>query len=604
MKASLQNILEDRRTPWGILALALVMRLIYLLQIDASPLFDYPVVDSKTYVQHAGRLAAGNWLGLGDGPFWQPPFYPYFLGVIKSILPGSFFFAARFVQMLCGAISCLLVYHLGRKFFCPVVGLMAGLAAALYGPSIFFEGELLPASLATLLNLAGLALLARALERSSGKFFLGAGAVFGMAAITVSTVLLFVLVAAAWIWRSQGQTVRRAGVFLLGTALVIAPVALRNLAIGRDTVLISYNAGVNFYVGNNAEYPATLHVRPGWEWDDLVGMPLKEGVVRPSEKSSFFFAKSWDFIKDQPFTYVGLLLKKTAVFWHGEEVGRNQEIYFWRNYSSLLGLTLWKFGLAFPFGLVGPLALFGLLLAIRREGLSLPVLFVVAYGLGVILFFVTSRYRMPVVPLLLLLAAYGAHYLYSNFKEGESRNAWLGIAACAVFALPANWRLGDMDMGGSPAIHYNLGNAYAREGQKDKAMEAFERAVELDPEYWQAWFNLGATHALGGDMTEAVDILEKVSRVETEREEVWLNLAHAHLFRRNMEEAFKAYWQALRVNPHQRQPYVEVIALFLKEGDVANAERVLKQAIAYHPREAAELRDMYKKMKARVEEKE
>ena len=92
--------------------------------------------------------------------------------------------------------------------------------------------------------------------------------------------------------------------------------------------------------------------------------------------------------------------------------------------------------------------------------------------------------------------------------------------------------------------------------------------------------------------------------METEREEVWLNLAHAHLFRRNMEEAFKAYWQALRVNPHQRQPYVEVIALFLKEGDVANAERVLKQAIAYHPREAAELRDMYKKMKARVEEKE
>ena len=48
-------------------------------------------VDAKTYTYHAQRLAAGNWLGVGEGPFWQPPLYPYFLGAVKSSFPRVIF---------------------------------------------------------------------------------------------------------------------------------------------------------------------------------------------------------------------------------------------------------------------------------------------------------------------------------------------------------------------------------------------------------------------------------------------------------------------------------------------------------------------------------
>lgn len=603
MESFARNLLVDRRTGWGIFFIALIVRLAYLLQIDASPLFTHPAVDAETYTEHALRLAGGNWLGWGEGPFWQPPLYPYLLGVIRTIFSDSFFYAARFFQAVCGAFSCLLIYWIGGKLFRPVVGLIAGLVGALYGPMIFFDGELLPASLATLLDLAGLVLLIRALEKPSKGRFLGAGIVFGLGTIAVPTVLLFVLVAAVWVWRRGEGGLRSAGAFLLGVALVIAPVALRNQAIGGDGVLISYNSGINFYIGNNADYPATLEVRPGWEWDDLVGMPLEAGIVRPAEKSSFFLGKSWNFIKEQPFSYLGMLIEKTAGFWHGDETGRNQAIYYWRNYSGLLSVLLWKYGLAFPFGLVAPLALFGLLLSVRREGLTLPVLFVLAYGLGVILFFVTARYRIPVMPMLLLFAGYGLLDLIDQIRERGIKGAGFGIAVCLLFALLANWRVGVMDMEGDAAIHYNLGNGLAEEKEIERAKESFERAVTLDPEYWQAWFNLGTMRAVTGDMAGAAEIFAKVSKEEGEREKVWLSLAHAHLFLRQQEQAMKAYWQALRVNPHSRQPYVEVLTLFLRAGDEANAERVLRQAIAYHPREAEELRGMYARMKVEVEKR-
>ena len=73
------------RSGWlvgGLLWLAaLGIRLLYVEQSQTSPFFDYPLVDAKTYADAAERMGVlGHWDG-GDAPFWQPPLYPYFLGI-------------------------------------------------------------------------------------------------------------------------------------------------------------------------------------------------------------------------------------------------------------------------------------------------------------------------------------------------------------------------------------------------------------------------------------------------------------------------------------------------------------------------------------------
>ena len=154
-----------------------------------------------------------------------------------------------------------------------------------------------------------------------------------------------------------------AGAFaLLGVILAIAPVAWRNWAIGGDGVGISYNAGINLYIGNNPDYAETVAIRPGWEWDDLVTQPAREGIERPSAKSAYFAARAWDYIRGDPIGWLGLMGRKLGAFWHGDERGRNQPIYFWRTYSTgAVGdfvesgycLPLWLGG---SFGAVGHVA--------------------------------------------------------------------------------------------------------------------------------------------------------------------------------------------------------------------------------------------------------
>ena len=594
--------LQAGRLGWLVFALALALRVAYILEADASPLFEHPAVDAKTYTHHAQRLAAGNWLGVGEGPFWQPPLYPYFLGAVKVLFPESFFYAVRFAQALLGALVCAMSWWIGRALFNPAVGLLAGIGAALCGPLIFFDGELLPASLAAFVDLLALVVLLRVWRRPSRWGFLGAGAAFGVGALAVPTVLTFaVAVPIVLLWRAPcRQGLIWTGAFALGVILAVTPVAWRNWAIGGDGVGISYNAGINLYIGNNPDYAETVAIRPGWEWDDLVTQPARAGMERPSAKSAYFAERAWGYIKGDPTGWLGLMGHKLGAFWHGDERGRNQPIYFWRTYSNVLSASLWKAGIAFPFGLVAPLALWGMLLSLRRIGPTWPLLYALSYCLGVVAFFVAARYRVPVLPVLIVFAAYGLWALWDWVRAGRWRSLGLGLAVCLAFAFAANSHLALMDMEGDAAIHYNLGNAYAEAGDKERALAAFERAVAEDPEYWQAWLNLGGVKAALGDLTGGGEIFARVAQKAPRQVEPWMNLAHVRIMQRDLEGAFSSYESALAANPKLLPAYVEMIRLYGQMGDLARAAHILQRAVDQLPAESERLRQFYEEIQMRA----
>ena len=486
---------------WGA---AFALRLLYIFQSQRSPFYDFPLVDAKTYTQAAAAMAIGHF---GDQPFWQPPLYPHFLGALYALFEPSFTLP-RLVQAALGATLCLLIFRLGRVFS-PAVGYWAAGLAACYGPFIFFEGELLPPALALPLNLLALWALLWAVEGRQRRLLLP-GFLFGLSALCVANVLAFVPVAALWlVWVRRGQFAG-AAVLLLGTALAIAPVTWRNYYMGGDWVLISSNAGLNFYIGNNAQYDETVAIQPGPAWGELTARPRVEaGATQPSAQSRFFFAEAWDFMREQPVAYLKLLLYKLYLFWHGDEIGRNQDLYFARQYAPLLQVLLWKYGVAFPFGLLVPLALVGLGLSYRNGLLRRPeplllALFAGAYMLTVVAFFVSARYRLPVVPILLIFAAYGGRELYLLYRRGAYRDLIVGCGAAFLLAVACNFRVGAMNVEGDAHTHYRLGYVHEKKGLPINATAAYERALTLDPGLKWARFNLASLYARSGEYNRAI----------------------------------------------------------------------------------------------------
>ena len=229
----------------GLIAiLALTLRIAYMYQADESPLFDTPMVDARTYVETALKLADGAWAGKPE-PFWQAPLYPYSLGVLYTLF-GEGYYLPRLLQAVAGTATCILLFFLGRRAFSPAVGWLAAGLAALYGPFIYFEGELLPVGPAVFLNMLLLLVLLWAAQREGAKGWFAAGLLLGLSGLLVANVFLFIPVVFLWaLYFLPASSPAEAGkgglrrprpvqlaAFVLGIALLVAPVTLRNRIVG------------------------------------------------------------------------------------------------------------------------------------------------------------------------------------------------------------------------------------------------------------------------------------------------------------------------------------------------------------------------------------
>jgi len=532
---------------------ALVLRLIYLAQIRDSPLFDFPVVDGKTYADLGRAMALdGGWRG-PVGPFWQPPLYPYFLGLLWTLVGGVDWVLPRLVQAVLGALSCVLVWRLGERELSPGIGVAAGLGAALWAPFILFDGELLPATLAVFLDLAALQVLLStgrsATPGSRNAWSLLAGALLGLAVLCVGNILAFVPLAIIWIYRDPSWQIARWQAPMLlagGVALAIAPATARNLVVADEFVLVSTNAGINAFIGNNPHYDETLRIQPGKDWLELVMRPrLEGGAMTTSAQSRWFLREAADFVQTQPGTWLRLMTRKAYHFVHGTEVGRNMDLYPEPGATPLLGALMWRHGLVMPLGLMMPLAAVGLLLGWRQSifqahGPRLLLWYLLVYAGTVVAFFPAARYRLPVVPVLLLLAATGGRELWRLRRRGVPQMALpLGVF-CAV-GMVVNVGGPDPSPVGVAQTEHRLGFVYQQKSMLANAARHYRLALERDPSIREARYNLGAIYAEQGRYDRAAKEFERFVAGQPEDLQGRLALADAFLRAERPQEASVVY---------------------------------------------------------------
>ena len=564
--------------------LALGLRLGYLFQAADSPFFDTPIVDARSYTEYARELATDSWAGR-PMPFWQAPFYPYFLAVLFSFF-GENYYLPRLLQALAGTVTCLLVFKLGREVFSPTVGWIAALGAALYGPFLYFEGELLPTTWAVLFDAVLLLVLLWGQRQGGTLPALIAGLVLGLGTLAVPNVLLFAPVAAWWMyrWWPAAATRRRAlhvAIFAVGLLMLVGPVTLRNRIVGGEWVLISFNAGVNFYLGNNPDYDRTVAARPGAGWSEVVDLPQREAsITQPGAGSNYLLGKAWEYIRTEPGDYLALLLHKSYLFWHGAEIPRNTDPYFAAEYSPLLRLLLWKYGLAFPFGLVSALALLGVAYVLlkperRTPATYLVLLFAGVYMLSVVLFFVTGRYRLPAVPCLLLLAAYGACTLAGL----RHRPLYLSAGTLAVLLLVTNAGSATTSPHVAAFHHYSLAAIYENKGMKTNALQHYRRAVELAPSHRRALLGLAHMYGATQRYDDAAHTWRQFLDHHPDQDDVRLQFADFLRLRGQFQESAAEYQKLLARQPDQAHLYLRLGRAAAAAGRLEQAEAAYLQAL-------------------------
>ncbi len=485
-----------------VLGLALCLRVAFLYGQRSEVFFDTPQLDEARYVDEARRLVAGTPGEQDHLPYWQPPGVIYVLCATFKIA-GTGLLAPRLVSALVSAASCLILFAIARRLFDARAGLIAAGVLAVHGMVIFQAYELLPATFALFLGLLAVLLVLVAAERASPAIAAGAGIALGASALFAATTLPFAIVGAIAL---RGRRIA-ALAFLLGIALPIAPVTLRNWIRGGDPVLISSNAGLNFYIGNNAAYRDTFSLRPGRRWDELVGEPQREvGVPNATAAaSSYFLHKGLAFYRTEPAAAGGLLLRKVYLFFHGAEISRDSDVYAVRSSSTLMRVLIWPEPLDFPDGLLIPLALAGAIaLWPQRRRLALPLTFLGVQAIFIPLFFVSARHRVPSIPFFVLFAVGGAPHAVRRLAAAAPVRRVAAAVAFIALVAALNWPTWETRFSLAGERELFRGTALQAREELAGAAAAFRRAADLSPDDPRSWFELGNTLDAMGNVPEAV----------------------------------------------------------------------------------------------------
>lgn len=485
-----------------VLAVALALRVAYILSRRGDLLFDHPVVDEERYVAMGRTLAAGQ---VPDPrPWFHPPGLTYALALVFK-LAGPGLMAPRLVQALLGTASIALAYVLVKRLLGPRVALATAAVCAVHGVLVFECYELLPPIWMLAATLVALWAVLRAGEKQRWWDALGAGFALGVAAVFGPTVLPFGVLAALWLRKPL-----LVSAFVAGVAVAVAPVTARNWHRGHELVLISTSGGINFYLGNNEHSDETLAIHPGVHWDELKDRPHHSGVESESGASAWYYDQGLAFWREHPARAAALYARKLYLYFDGPEIPRDTDVRTLR--SGPLSVLVTAESPYVPDGILVPLALVGMALCWRdRRRLWLVHGFVAEQALVVAAFFVTSRYRVPAVPVLAMFACEGVRRVGETWRDSGSLVRRMAPAAACValggaLNLPTRESKGHFDAG---LDFYRALALRNHERNPAASVPYFELATHEDPSDARYWFELGNTLDSLGRTRDAIPAWER-----------------------------------------------------------------------------------------------
>ena len=132
----------------------------------------------------------------------------------------------------------------------------------------------------------------------------------------------------------------------------------------------------------------------------------------------------------------------------------------------------------------------------------------------------------------------------------------------------------------SANIWYNMGFAYNKLEQHEKAIQAYEYAYLIDEQFSSALFNKGKTHLELEQMQEAIDCFRGVLKIEGPCPDSYTQIGAAYSQVKGHEkQALHFYQTALQENPKHSEAWFGMGCHYLRENKTEKAIKLIQKAI-------------------------
>jgi len=384
-----------------------------------------PTTDMCTYMRLADQVARGEYHGVY---YYQPFYYAVFLPVIKIIF-GSSAWAVIFVQSLLGALTVYLGGLCTAKLWSKNGGIVAAVLLTFSGALIIYTPFHLIVTLQSFWMILLFYTLVLAIEYKNWRRWALVGLVYGCSILTCGNTWFFLpglLYAAV---RCQFYKERRLShyrglpwlrkvfpclVLIVCTLLPQLPFVYNNTKVLGHLTGPSTASDNVMALGNTPEAP------PGGREPEAgpgaMEYPTSYQVWLDPKTPKTYKQHLWEWIQEEPGAVLELAFRKMLLFWDRNEIPNNISYEWQQEQSNTFMIFGWAQTWIFIImGLSGIICLFHL----WKHNLKIVMLvyFIVAYWLSIAAFYILSRYRAPIIPLLAIFAAMFACYFWEKRKN-------------------------------------------------------------------------------------------------------------------------------------------------------------------------------------------
>ncbi len=483
--------------------LTIISRIIYIIQAHNVSAFLSPGMDAEIYRSWAADILAGISY---EGPFFRAPLYPYIIAILGKVFFNDTFLPVRLFQILLSGVSAAVLAAIARRWYGPVASVVAGFGWAFYGLSIYFDGEGLIVSLFTSSFILMIWTLDLYRRKGTLGTLIGSSLLLGIMTAFRANALIFwpVYLAAVTIRPGAKKRIRShprwsapiIAFFIL--LMAVFPILIHN-SNNNGGWSISTQGGINLYLGNNPDASGAFAVDPefGKAWTRAqVNYRAEQDVghkLYSKDVNNYYSNKAFQYWINHTGDAINLLGKKLLLLVNRREIENNRVLHFYLRETSPV---TW-FQVQIGFLLIATLGIPFSIKSWRFVPDSRPaILFILLYSLSLLLFFINARYRFPIIPLLLLLAAgfIERFYHYLINRKLTSRNAIISLIA--VFILSLVIILPDPVKGTGGSYEdwlFHNGNSQSRLGKYSEALTSYRELLKSDPSYENVNLNTGVS---------------------------------------------------------------------------------------------------------------
>lgn len=627
---SLQMLNSKSRPPRNmnaallVFGVALLVQVVVLSRLAASHHLVPQGDDMKFYLDWGTRIAGGQWT---DGKaFYGLPGYAYWLAATMLIAGGS----SVGTCLLTGGIQAVAFAGLASLIFLltrdalrscnlqrsrraileaesRVGGGVAALGWILFTPAQAFSAVLMPTVGLVLVYWACVRILSKADRDTPLWAWLLIGAIVGLCAMFVATILFLLPLAVFAILKavrndSSLHPMRKGfltfAVLVVGVASGASPAWVHNSLVAREPVVLSAHGGINLWIGNNPEangYPKIPHgLRRNQEQllKDSLSLPEKTTgrEMSRSEVSRFWTAKAKGWIVEHPAEWHALLRTKFENFWNAFQYDDVNVLKLLRSEKISFGYT--------SFGLLSALGLAGMAWGAWPASYSRWVLAaILLHMLALVPVFVTERYRLAAVPGLLVCAVLGLWLLWRSLNSGQWVPAALYLSAVigsTAFASmpkgsPEAWALSHYSIGVRALSAAESARSAKDAGAEREAMVKAERELQLAyrhaPASGEINFALGNLSLMQEKRSSAKLFYSRVLELSSGHASALNNLGVIALQDEHWNLAASYFQAALRAEPKSAKAHYLLAKAKAKSGDLAGALAAIESAITLRPQQ-------------------